>query len=203
MQRNEVVTVVHMNLESLPPFPRAEGVEFRNVPWAFGYCVGSDGSLFSVRVPNKKSPTFTETWFRKSVWKNEDGYYLCHIVGDDGKPHRKLAHTVVLESFVGPRPKGHDALHGNGVPNDNRLVNLKWGTRKENMEDARRHGTLAVRERSGSAKLNELRVRAILELSSGGWSQRDIAGAIGVSQPTVSAVLSGKRWSATNNEEVA
>lgn len=50
-------------------------------------------------------------------------------------------HALVLEAFVGPAPTGHECLHGNGNPADNRLANLRWGTRSENMRDALRHGT--------------------------------------------------------------
>jgi hypothetical protein len=44
-------------------------------------------------------------------------------------------HSLVLEAFVGPRPEGMDACHGNDVPWDNRLVNLRWDTRFANFVD--------------------------------------------------------------------
>lgn len=182
----------------LPPLPVHDGVEYRHVPGFVGYCAGTDGSIWSARVPNKMQPTFADAWTRKSVWKNADGYLRCCLVGNDGQERRKLAHTVILEAFIGPRPKGYDALHGNGVPSDNHLSNLRWGTRKENVEDARRHGTIAKRERNGQAKLSELRVSALKVLSRSGWTQRDLAALFGVSQPTISAVQSGKRWEDTN-----
>lgn len=59
-------------------------------------------------------------------------------------------------------------------------------------------GTIASRERNGQAKLSELRVRALNVLSQSGWTQRDIAAVLGVSQGTISAVQTGKRWEDTN-----
>lgn len=56
--------------------------------------------------------------------------------GTQAFPH---VHRLVLESFVGPRPEGMQCLHANGDPGDNRLVNLRWGTKAENWEDAKRH----------------------------------------------------------------
>lgn len=45
----------------------------------------------------------------------------------------KSVHTLVLSTFVGPRPKGLDILHLNHNPGDNRVSNLKYGTRTENL----------------------------------------------------------------------
>lgn len=49
-------------------------------------------------------------------------------------------HRLVLLAFVGPCPPGMQALHENDVPDDNRLVNLRWGTPQENVADAFRNG---------------------------------------------------------------
>lgn len=42
-------------------------------------------------------------------------------------------HLLVLAAFVGPRPEGCESLHLNHFPWDNRLVNLRYGTRSENI----------------------------------------------------------------------
>ena len=64
-------------------------------------------------------------------------------------PAREKAyiHALVAQAFRGPRPKGHDCRHLNDDHLDNRASNLAWGTRKENMADARRNGTLACGDR--------------------------------------------------------
>lgn len=41
-------------------------------------------------------------------------------------------HQIVLEAFCGPCPDGMEVLHGNGIRTDNRLSNLRYGTRSEN-----------------------------------------------------------------------
>jgi len=46
----------------------------------------------------------------------------------------------VLETFVGPRPPGYCACHKNDIPDDDRLENLYWGSRRENQLDALRNG---------------------------------------------------------------
>lgn len=62
-----------------------------------------------------------------------------HLSVAIGRGNSRLVHQLVLEAFVGPRPKAKpgsliDVLHINGDPTDNRLVNLKYGTRGENIK---------------------------------------------------------------------
>lgn len=48
---------------------------------------------------------------------------------------QRYVHALVLEAFVGPRPEGWDCLHGNDDRADNRLANLKWGTKQQNSHE--------------------------------------------------------------------
>jgi hypothetical protein len=80
--------------------------------------------------------------------KVNTGYLVVTI---ENKP--KKVHTLVLETFVSLRPEGEDACHVDGSRVNNALANLKWASRSENMEDARRHGTMCHGERHGKAKL--------------------------------------------------
>lgn len=43
-------------------------------------------------------------------------------------------HRLVMLGFKGPCPDGMEVLHKNHTPNDNRLNNLKYGTRSENIK---------------------------------------------------------------------
>lgn len=52
---------------------------------------------------------------------------------------RSVAH-LVLEAFVGPRPDGMECCHGNDIPSDNRLCNLRWDTSSANKLDMVRNG---------------------------------------------------------------
>lgn len=54
---------------------------------------------------------------------------------------RKPIHTLVAESFIGPRPEGLDVCHNDGDKLNNRACNLRYGTRSENIMDAAKHGT--------------------------------------------------------------
>lgn len=45
----------------------------------------------------------------------------------------KQVHQLVMSAFVGPRPKGMEVLHLDHDPSNNARVNLKYGTRSENL----------------------------------------------------------------------
>ncbi len=95
---------------------------------------------------------------------------------------------LVLESFRGERPKGLDGCHRNGRTCDNWLDNLKWGTRAENMQDARNHGTAPRCERHGMAKLTAAQAAEIKALCAAGQLQRLTAVQYGISKAHVSYV---------------
>lgn len=67
-----------------------------------------------------------------------------------GKGNSQCVHKLVLNAFVGPAPDGYECLHINGNPADNRLQNLRWGTRSENIKDAVRHGTWMTPKRKAA-----------------------------------------------------
>lgn len=74
----------------------------------------------------------------------------------DGKKKVRYVHRLVLESFAGECPKGKEACHLNGVADDNRIENLYWGTRKENVADMKRHGTNGYSRRTHCPRGHEL-----------------------------------------------
>lgn len=50
-----------------------------------------------------------------------------------GKGKKHLVHLLVLEAFRGPRLPGQEGCHLNGLCDDNRLENLVWASREENL----------------------------------------------------------------------
>lgn len=121
------------------------------------------------------------------------GYKKVHL-RNRGKDRQRLVHALVLEAFVGRCPEGMEALHADGNPLNNQLSNLRWGTRAENRDDARRHGTLAMGSRIASAKLTEEEVKIIRRRARAGESQRKLCSEFGVSPAAMSNLVNKRTW---------
>lgn len=121
-------------------------------------------------------------------------YVLHRVGGRMGKQAKLWVHRAVLLAFVGPCPDGMEARHLNGVPADNRRTNLAWGTPAENAEDKRRHGTLPVGERSGTAKLSIDAVVAIRQRHLEGEGVRALGRAFGVSHTQIRKIVAREAW---------
>jgi HNH endonuclease/NUMOD4 motif len=110
-----------------------------------------------------------------------------------------LVHKLVAEAFLGPRPKGKEINHKNGIKTDNRAENLEYVTRGENVRHAFRLGLYSQEpphyrgEDHPRHRITEKRVNLIRSL----WptvSQRALARRFGVSQRTVLDILKWRTW---------
>lgn len=116
--------------------------------------------------------------------------FLCK----DGIKHCRKVHAIVLEAFVGPCPTGMEGCHEDGDPANPRLDNLRWDTRKGNMADARRHGTISCGSKRHNAKLTDDDVVEIRRLWASGVQGRAIADRFGIARSNVSLICSRKTW---------
>ena len=64
-----------------------------------------------------------------------NGGHLYVDLWVDGSRKREYVHQLVITEFVGVGEPGQEVRHLNGDPQDNRVANLRWGTRSENMMD--------------------------------------------------------------------
>ena len=61
--------------------------------------------------------------------------YLRARFSAKGRKVFKFVHELVLEAFVGPRPRGCQCDHINGYREDNNVENLRWVTPWENIRN--------------------------------------------------------------------
>lgn len=58
----------------------------------------------------------------------------------DGKTYPTRVSHLVAMAFLGPRPKGNVVRHLNDIRRNNRVTNIRYGTQKDNSDDAKRNG---------------------------------------------------------------
>ena|GEM_PF-2439840 len=153
------------------------GPVYREIPGFAGYRVGTDGSVWSNRGIQLKQ-------------SRPKGY--CKIAL---RKRNLFVHVIVLKVFVGPPPTPkHQSCHWNGVRNDNRPCNLRWGTVKSNHADMVRHGTQPTGEDVWNAILTEEQVVQIRERYHNGEHSSELATEFNVSPYSIINVVSGKFW---------
>ena len=141
-------------------------------------------------------------------WQQKRGGYLAVKISNGRRGAKTVCvHTLVLTTFVGPRPDGMEACHRNGDPTDNRVENLYWGTRSDNVRDMYRHGTWAKTRPTNtgsshhSTHLTESDVLDIRRRYVKGTNQkksgnaRQLAEEYGVSRYAIYDIVTRKSWS--------
>lgn len=117
----------------------SETEQWRPVPgWEGKYEVSSDGRVMSLsRFTSTGQPV---GGFALTPRLNKYGHLNVglHL---NGKASNQYIHRLVMLAFVGPCPDGQEVLHRDGIPTNNRLDNLSYGTRSQNVQDTLRHGT--------------------------------------------------------------
>lgn len=123
-------------------------VTFKDIPGFPGYRAGDDGGILSAWVNCRWGRRLRERWKSIKPCPGSRGYLRVNLTPLDSKrPRTFRVHRLILEAFVGPCPEGMECRHLNGDKADNRLANLSWGTRQENMDDKRKHANHGPRAR--------------------------------------------------------
>ena len=92
----------------------------------------------TITLKNGRSRRWPESILKP--FKNSDGYLRVEL-WKNNKQQTRFVHRLVLEAFVVEAPPGTQACHWNDTPEDNRLENLRWGTKSENTLDSVRNGS--------------------------------------------------------------
>lgn len=112
--------------------------KWREIPNFPGYEVSSHGNVRSTDRRDAIGRPRRGRIMRPT--RDRGGYFRVGLRRENAR-HTRSVHQLVLEAFIGPRPKFCEARHLDGDPGNNRTENLAWGTSRENSDDKRRHGT--------------------------------------------------------------
>lgn len=104
-------------------------MDYRPIPGYEGrYSAGSDGSIKSHLTGKTLRP-----------YRARSGH-LHVALHKDGVQRSQLVHRLVMLAFVGEPVHGQEVCHVDGNPGNNRIENLRYGSRSENVRDQVEHG---------------------------------------------------------------
>lgn len=125
------------------------------------YQISSEGRVKS--LPKKSGSCYRgERILKTETRLTKDGYCRANLQ-KDGKATDKRVNRLVAETFI-PNPENKPTVnHKNGIKTDNRVENLEWSTREENMQHAYDNKLKVAAAGSGNvhAKLKDDDVREI------------------------------------------
>lgn len=163
--------------------------EWREVPGFTGYSVSSSGLVRrDIKIRGAKIGI-------ARTRRDKAGYLRVNMKRDGERSREWMVHQIVCLAFIGPCPEGMEVCHNDGRPENNRALNLRYGTKKENGEDRVLHGTTLRGHKHPNAKLSDedvLEIKRLLE--EPGANQIAIAARFGLTQAAVGYIATGKNW---------
>lgn len=173
------------------PYEMFEG-NVKEISYAPGYFVSDLGIVYGPGSVGRRGYHELGTYIN-----DEYGHHTVDIYINGKRRHRYVA-VLVAEAFI-PNPYNYpEVCHDDGNPYNNCASNLKWGTHADNMADAKRHGTFhyfTPEEDEMSLRVLRRPVRAINIRTGEEYdfeSQAEAARQLGVYQPNIRHVLSGR-----------
>ena len=145
------------------------------------YAVNESGEVWSLRYGRKLSPR-----------DNGTGYFHVHFC-IKRRHSMRYVHRIVAEAFIDNPSSRKEVNHKNGLRGDNRVENLEWVTREENMQHARKSGRW-VPGGGRKRKLGAETIPLIRKRYADGETQEALGKGFGVSQVTISKIIRREFW---------
>lgn len=167
---------------------------WKEIPGYPGYEASDEGEIRSIlRIivcKNGAVKTYKGRVLKPGTHSTESPYPYYQL----GKGRSLSAHKAVALAFLGPVPPGMEVRHIDGDHANPRLINLAYGTPKQNQADRVKHGTHLRGERHPTSKLKQSQVEEIKRRVAAGEKQALLAAEFDTTQSNISLIASGERW---------
>ncbi|UOQ47760.1 HNH endonuclease [Gracilibacillus caseinilyticus] len=150
-------------------------------------------------------------YLKPSIGDKRSRYFKYQLSTKDGSVKRLYLHRLIGLAFIDGYEEGYFIDHKDCDSLNCHITNLEWVSHKENTQRAVKNGLGVGRPRvpkkpkiyksklersaSNSKQLNYDDVTKIFSLARKGLTRTEIAKHFGVSQPAISQIFSGVRWS--------
>ena len=146
------------------------------------YSISTKGRVYSLKSSK----------YLKTIKKNT-GYLYVFLYNNNGKKKHYI-HLLVLNAFKGKKTGEEESRHLDGNNQNNCVCNLEWGTKKDNADDKRKHGTMPIPHESKFTKLKPEDIPKIRALRLLRCPYRIISELFGTSHTTIRKIINGQRW---------
>ena len=168
--------------------------EWRNIPGYPGYQASSLGRVRSLDKKVRCRGGFRLRPGRVLAPVTHHTGYTLYTLHIGNRQKSAFGHRLVMDAFVGPLPDGYVTCHKDGSRQNNRLCNLRYGTKASNEQDKRGHGTYQKEEQNPRAVFSLEKVVTIRQLRAAGASVKHLAQQFNNRPGHISKICTGFLW---------
>jgi hypothetical protein len=155
------------------------------------YFISEDGEVFNKRTKG----------YRKVICKSDRYGYTTVGLYKNGIRTFYTVHRLVAECYLPNSKNKPQVNHINGIKTDNRVSNLEWVSKSENIIHALEKGLLPSGEKSHMSKLKKQDIdfiRQNYQYKSEQYNSKTLAEIFGVCHGTILKIVKNKLWKYEN-----